>query len=366
MKMKPRSLPVLIAACLLGSGCVNRALTRAIVEAPNLRDVPPVLAPGGERRLRRDEETYATELMVPVGPPAARLSVAVVEPGDYRLVHTIEKGDFKNGKARVWPRSEWTLPARGGKAPAEPKATMLVLHGYQDSKEDMMHWAILLAQSGYRVVLVDLRGHGRSTGAWIGYGAFEARDLKQVIDDLAARGLVSGPLGVLGLSYGASVGLQLAGADPRVAAVVAIEPFSDPRTAVAEFARAVVPGLVKNWSDRDFVEAEDRAALLAHFAWRDADVLGSVARASAPVLYVYAANDHWIAPENTLRLAAATRSPHSVMTVHFKDTGGLEDHVLLSWILDPVAPQVFRWLDASLIDRRPGVAERLDALGFGR
>ena len=356
---------MVLALCLGGSGCVNQALTKAITKAPNRRGVPNVLRPESAERLRRDDQTYSASWMLPVGPPGATLSIAVVEPGDYHLAHSIETGPLKNGRARVWPKDVWTLPTPSARSATKPpKATVLVLHGYQDSKEDMMHWALFLAQAGYRVVLIDLRGHGRSTGKWIGYGAFEARDLEQVIDDLQKRKLVSGQIGVLGLSYGASIGLQLAGRDNRIGTVVALEPFSDPRRAVVEFARAVVPGLVKGWSDRDFASAEDRAGQLAHFSWQDADVLGSVARTAAPILYVYAEHDHWISPENTKLLASNTRSLHSVLTVGFANDGGLENHVLLSWTLDPIAPEIVKWLDAALVGGEPGLKERLTSLGF--
>jgi pimeloyl-ACP methyl ester carboxylesterase len=360
-----RFLPaVVLVPILAGSGCVNQLLTKAIVEAPNEREVPYVLRPENAKLLKSDDELYATSWMLSVGPPSARLAVAVVEPGDYGMVHSIETGTFKNGRAPVWPKTAWTLPAKKLPGSSPPKATILVLHGYQDCKEDMLHWALYLAQANYRVVLVDLRGHGRSTGDWIGYGAFEVRDLRQVLDDLQKRGLVTGPVGVLGLSYGASLGLQLAGHDPRVGAVVAIEPFSNPRGAVVEFAHAVVPGLVKSWTAQDFSTAEDRAGRLAHFSWQDADVLASVARTDAPILYAYATRDHWISPENTKLLAANTRSIHSVLVMNFTDDGGIENHVLLSWTLDPVAPPILKWLDECLLRPGPGLRERLAALGM--
>ncbi len=364
MKLRLPWAAIAIVLCLGTSGCVNHLLTKAIVEAPNELRVPYVLKPESAKRLLRDDQTYAAAWMLPVGPPAAKLAVAVIEPGDYGLVNSIASGPVKNGRAHYWPSNEWTLPAKHASEPQSPKATILVLPGYQDAKEDMMHWALFLAQAGYRTVLVDLRGHGRSTGDWIGYGAFEVHDLAQVLDDLQKRGLVSAPVGVLGVSYGASIGLQLAGHDKRIGAVVAIEPFSSPRRAVVEFARAVVPGLVKNWSDKDFSTAEDRAAQIAHFSWQDADVLESVANATAPILYVYAEHDHWISPENTLLLAAKTRSPHSVMTMHFDDDHGIENHVLLSWILDPIAPEILKWFDASLTGGGSGLKERLTSLGF--
>ncbi|HEY1791475.1 MAG TPA: alpha/beta fold hydrolase [Opitutaceae bacterium] len=353
----------LLAVALSSAGCINARLTRAIVEAPNGRHTPRILTPARSKELLKDDATYSEAWMVPVGPPAAQLSVAVVEPGDYKSSVVIRTGKFKNGREPVWPETHWTIPARPPGAAVPPRATVLLLHGYEDSKEDMMHWALFLAEHRYRAVLVDLRGHGRSTGSWIGYGAFEAHDLQQVIDDLDRRHLIAGRLGVLGISYGASVGLQLAGRDRRVGAVVAMEPFSDSREAVVEFARAVVPKLVSSWTERDFSTAEDRAARLGGFAWSSADPAGSAASAQAPILYVCADNDHWISPGNTRRLADRTRSLHSVVTVHFDKTG-LEDHILLSWVLNPMAPAVLSWLNECLSDPAPALPGRLAALGF--
>jgi pimeloyl-ACP methyl ester carboxylesterase len=357
-----------VAACLLaifltGTGCVNTALTRAITEAPNLRDKPRMLRSYRAGQLQKSDATYAFALRIPVGPPLAALSVAVINPGNYQVVASVGHGEFKDGVAPVWPQTDWTIPAQPLKPQSAPKATVILLHGFQDSKEDMIHWALYLAQHGYRTVLVDLRGHGRSTGNWIGYGAFEARDLKQVIDELERRQLVAGRIGILGISYGASVGLQLAGLDKRVEAVVALEPFSDPRTAVREFARAVVPGFVKGWTDQDFLVAEDRASQLAGFSWSDANVKTAVAETEAPIAYISADNDHWISPQNTQKLAELTRGIHAVETVHFQKSG-IEDHVLLSWLLEPMSPGVLTWFDECLTKPSAGLKARLTALGF--
>lgn len=363
MRSFPTVAASLLATSLMVAGCVNTALTRAITEAPNLREKPRMFRSYRAAQLEKSDATYAVALRVPVGPPAAELSVALINPGNYKVAATVGHGDFKNGVAPAWPETDWTLPAQPLYPSSPPKATVILLHGFQDSKEDMMHWALYLAQHGYRAVLVDLRGHGRSTGNWVGYGAFEARDLKQVIDDLERRHLVAGRMGILGISYGASVGLQLAGLDKRIETVVAMEPFSDPRTAVKEFARAVVPGFVSGWTDQDFSVAEDRASQLAGFSWRDANVEGAVAATEASVLYLSAEHDHWVSPRNSQRLAEVTRGIHTVAIVHF-DNSGIEDHVLLSWLLEPMAPGVVTWFDECLTKPSDGLKARLTAQGF--
>ena len=363
MRSFPTVAPCLLATSLMVAGCVNTALTRAITEAPNLREKPRMLRSYRAAELQKCDATYRMALRVPVGPPGAELSVAVIDPGNYKVAASVGHGEFKNGVAPVWPQTDWTLPAEALDPPSPPKATVIALHGFQDSTEDMIHWALYLAQHGYRSVLVDLRGHGRSTGNWVGYGAFEAGDLKHVIDELERRQLVAGRIGVLGISYGASVGLELAGLDKRVEAAVAIEPFSEPRVAVKEFARAVVPALVSGWTDRDFSAAEDRAGHLAGFSWTDANVEGAVAKTEAPILYLYADNDHWVSPQNSLRLAEVTQGIHAVEVVHFEKSG-IEDHVLLSWLLEPMAPGVVTWFDECLARPSGGLKARLIARGF--
>jgi len=340
------------------SGCVNAMLTKAIVQAPNQREVPALFKRRNAGLLEHEDHTYAAAWKTHVANPPADIAVAVVDPGNYQLVHAVKTAPLKNGMEGVWPQSDWKEPPQPLAGVSEPKGTILILHGFQDTKEAMMHWALFLAQAGYRVILVDLRGHGRSSGSWIGYGAFEVGDLKEVMDDVERRGLLAGRLGVLGLSYGGSIALELAGHDPRIATVVALEPFSDPRQAVVDFAHGVVPKLVKNWTPQDFTRAEAKAAEMAHLQWNQADVLGSVAYIKAPVLYVHALNDHWVDPASADVLAGHTAGPHEVLTVTFTGVT-VEPHVLLSWVLDPIAAPVLRWLDESLLHPGPDLQARL-------
>ena len=116
---------------------------------------------------------------------------------------------------------------------------MILLHGFLQNRNSMTPWAIRLAQAGYRCAVLDLRGQGASTGKHISFGAFEARDVSAVIDDLGRRGWDVSRVGLLGVSYGASVALLTAGRDARVKAVVAFEPFASAERAVPELMRAV-------------------------------------------------------------------------------------------------------------------------------
>src|SRR5262249_7005553 len=157
-----------------------------------------------------------------VGPPAASLSVWIMDPPQQDLVR-VTLPNLRGGNM-VWCFNRTDRPAPSF---AAPLGTLIVLHGIYDSKESFSGvWGRIFASAGYRVVLVDLRGHGRSTGDWMTYGVVESQDLTKVIDVLEERHLVAGKLGVFGVSYGGAVAIQAAALDPRIQAVATMGAFS--------------------------------------------------------------------------------------------------------------------------------------------
>jgi len=104
---------------------------------------------------------------------------------------------------------------------------------------------------------------------------------------LQARGLADGPIGVYGVSYGATTSIHLAAIDWRVRAVVAVEPFSMVRPELAHFA-AVVP-------QQTFDLALSEAGGVAGFNPERSDAADAIGRTSAPVLLMHGTDD-WIVP----------------------------------------------------------------------
>ena len=179
-----------------------------------------------------------------------------------------------------------------------PRATVFVLHGVRDSQATMGEWASLLTREGYRVVLVDSRGHGRSTGDVLTYGVNEARDLGVVLDAVAAREGPLGPIGAMGHSYGAATAILWAGSEPRVRAVVAVSPFAS--------LRAVVPGYLPLNLPADFARRiVDAAGRLAHFDPDDASPLDAARRTTAALLLVHGKDDARIPFAHAQQIVAA-------------------------------------------------------------
>lgn len=225
-------LPAYLAAL---TGCTTY-LARQMVEAPNRLQTPAEEQPQVAafiNQIRVDD--FSRTAMVSVGPPPAQLSVAVLPPGNadlkYHAVIKTHSASFAFHAGKLQPYL------------APPNATIILLPAFQNDKFMMLPWGFVLAKAGYQCVLVDLRGEGLSTGRWVTWGNVESRDIHQLIQWLNTRNLISGPLVLMGVSYGASVALRAAALDPQVAGVIAIEPFVNAVDVIKRGGRRMFPHL---------------------------------------------------------------------------------------------------------------------------
>ncbi len=330
-----RSLLLLLLAGLL-TGCTSSGLARKLVAAPNrsgasIRNLVEV----GRDFTPRRFDLPATE-----GRPAVSLATAIVEPGDWHLAYAFDAART----AKAVNLSLQMAFRRPEGAPPRPRGTIFLLHGFAQQKEQLVPWAVTLAQAGYRCVLVDLRGHGGSSGEWIGYGAFEAMDLKLLLDRAAEAGLVEGKVGVLGVSLGASAALQWAGLDGRVATVVALEPFADPRAAIESLLRNFPPFRRKLWwaSEATLRKAVQAAPGAAGFRWAQIDIPGAVAGSGRPVLFLHGAKDALVPPADSEALRAVA-APGSRLVLLPE-----ADHFTLPFLLKPQEAEVLGWFEGRL------------------
>jgi len=228
----------------------------------------------------------------------------------------------------------WVLEPKGA-----VDATVIVLHGIATDMESMLRVDIPQAAlaENLRVVLVEPRGHGLSSGDRITFGVRETPDLVRVVDALSERHLVTGQLGVYGLSYGAALALQLAGRDPRVRGVVAVAPFRSLRAVVPSFIAAAAPlagVLLPRWYIDDVIT---RAGRSGGFDPDAASPQVAMARIEVPVLLVHGREDAHIPPSHSQAL---------------RDAGG--EHVELRFVegadhftvvgMEAAKRDAFRWL----------------------
>jgi pimeloyl-ACP methyl ester carboxylesterase len=275
---------------------------------------------------------------VRVAEPAAEIAVASIEPGDYGFQYDLRLSYAEGRDPTIEHFNAYWRPVQEVRLGALPaKGTVLLLHGYLQDKRFVTPWAIRLAQEGFRCAVVDLRGHGESSGRHISFGAFEARDISAVIDDLGRRGWDVSRVGLFGISYGASVSLLTAGRDPRVAAVVAFEPFASAERAVPELMRAAFAREARGISDAHFAAAHLKQARVAGFDWSDADIPAALARTQAPVLFLHGEADSWLSPRHSRELIDKAPAGSRLKLVP------RDNHVTLPLQIAPFEREVIDW-----------------------
>jgi pimeloyl-ACP methyl ester carboxylesterase len=119
-------------------------------------------------------------------------------------------------------REGWLFPGRRG-AP-----TIVLAHGYQSSRADLLPLAASLQENRFHVFLFDFSGHGRSPGrTTLGYA--ETRELLGVIATLAQQpDLDPERFGIWGTDLGAYAALAAAAQEPRIRALVAGSVYDHP------------------------------------------------------------------------------------------------------------------------------------------
>ena len=331
---------VLLATAFALAGCVSSILAKKVVSPPNQSGIKALFA--DTEIVKRAPQAFTEVWKVRAPGPAADITVASIEPGDYSFEYDLQLS-YPEGRNPVIDRfNAFWRPAAARTPRGAPKQTIVVLHGYLQDKRFLTPWALRLAQAGYRCAVVDLRGHGESTGKHIGFGAFEAADISAVIDDLGRRGWDVSRVGLFGVSYGASVALLTAGRDSRVKTVVAFEPFASAERAVPELMRAVFTEEAAGISDRQFAAAHAKQAKVAGFDWKDADIPAALKQTQAPVLFLHGEADAWLSPDHSRTLFQYAPAGSKLELVP-KD-----NHVTLPLQIAPFDSEVIAWLEAGL------------------
>lgn len=323
-------LLVVLAWNVTGCGCVA---AHAIAHAPNR--YPTWFAPAAPVTLGLEDKFFTNfpTHFAEVGPPAARLRYRVIEPADYNLIvnstNWVEKG-----KKRFQFDFDATIPAPTNIWTAKPRGTVVLLHGYALAQFAMAPWAIRLGQEGWRCVLVDLRGHGKSTGKTIYFGAREVTDLKQFLDTLERTNEVAPPVDVIGDSYGAALALRWKGEDARIHAVVAMAPYASFSNATMNIRNDYASWFPKWWLEAGIAYLPSELQVPA----AEFDTTTVLRRKPVKALFIAGEYDD-IAPASDVKQLEAMAAPGSRLIVVPDAT-----HESLTYYFDDLAGPIIEWL----------------------
>ena len=248
-------LVLVVAGCTPGA-VIARQLRVAPARQPKWLTEPGQLLPEAPVTLTYyvpDPAKLIRHPWVNVGSPTIPLRLGIVEPGHHGFQPS---GRWELSGRRPVFRFEMRLnpAAAPDPAPPKPRGTVIVLHGYGLSHDVLFPWGMALADAGWRCILVDLRGHGRSGGDTISFGVEETGDLIAMLDELERRQAIAGPIGVLGDSYGAALALRWATHDPRVRTVVAMAPYDRLDDAMEGLRKSYCPWVPRSWVRQASVE----------------------------------------------------------------------------------------------------------------
>ncbi|WP_056989936.1 alpha/beta hydrolase [Lacticaseibacillus camelliae] len=89
--------------------------------------------------------------------------------------------------------------------------TIVVAHGYMNTKEDMARQIEFFHEAGFNVLAPDDRGHGQSQGNYIGYGYADRLDYLKWINRVIRRVGPNSQIGFYGVSMGGATVMYLSG-----------------------------------------------------------------------------------------------------------------------------------------------------------
>ncbi len=191
--------------------------------------------------------------------------------------------------------SAWWIGSKGA------ERTMLIIHGYGDSKIGGIAWAPLFHEMGWNILAIDLRAHGESGGVYSTAGFWERHDLNQVINRIRAERVRETRVVILfGVSLGAAVALAASVSRDDLAGLILEGPYATFADAVTGHGRLY--GAPGGWMQRLAMRIAQWISRADFDAVRPVDL---IPEAPCPVMIVHAAEDSFMVSGESEALQAA-------------------------------------------------------------
>ncbi len=209
------------------------------------------------------------------------------------------------------------LTARYIPAEKQTKKFVICIHGHNcNGPDEMSHlFPFYHNEMGFNYFLPDLRGHGRSSGNLIGFGALDYKDINRWIDYLIGRFGEDIEIMLHGISMGAATSMLVNNNNPAPQVKLIIEDcgYTNAFKQVGVKTRLYVPVL-----KTDFIVnfINFHCKLIAGYNLKkDADPLGTMKNAKNPVLFIHGEQDQLVPFPMCLELYEACPVEKDIFTV---------------------------------------------------
>ncbi len=199
------------------------------------------------------------------------------------------------------PLKGWYVPAAG-----EARGTMILCHGLNRTRIEMLPKAAFARELGYNALLFDLRHHGQSGGSITTLGFQERLDVLGAVRYVRGEQKAARPVVAWGVSMGAAASLMAAADSPEIDGVISDSTFLSLEDTASHHLKLFLP-----------LPAFPIAYEVIHWtAWRggfrppDLDLGKAVDRIGIrPILFVGVEGDRRMPPEIARALFARSKSP---------------------------------------------------------
>ncbi len=218
-----------------------------------------------------------------------------------------DKGLLKNYKVRG--SDGYEIAAYLYPNPDNTDKYIIISHGYTDNIFGNLKYMKIYLDLGFNIVMYDLRGHGLNEKSPTTYGVLESVDLLHIIEDTRFRYPDLKVLGLHGESLGAATTVTCLKYRPMVDFVVADCPFAD----IDNVLRA---GVHHSPIAPVMIALGSLGSLLRYnISFDRMQPVLAVADNDVPMLLIHGGADDFIVPENSYRIAGATKGKSTVVII---------------------------------------------------
>ena len=186
------------------------------------------------------------------------------------------------------------------RCPEESEKYIILTHGYTDNRLGNLKYMKMYLDLGYNCIIYDLRGHGENAPAPCTYSICESRDLSVLIQDTYERYGSGIRLGLHGESLGAATSAAVLRYEQRLDFVIADCGFSDILN--------VLQGAMRSGHFPVWLLGPASTAFRIRYGYTFGQMrpVDSLNHNHVPILFLHGADDRFIPPSNSERMAQAS------------------------------------------------------------